>query len=138
LVVEQQAVALHALFQTGEIGRRQLLHRARRIGAMQKRLAHMRDIKQARFFAGVQMFFDDARGVLHRHFVAGEGHDLAAQLDMQRIKRRAAQILVAVVHGPTNPSSWRARDCEPAPPLSSDLRELPLLRQRLRPGLPLR
>ena len=57
----------------------------------QERLAHMRDIEQPGFLAGVQMFLQDAGGILHRHVIAGERHHLAAQLQMQRMKRRRLQ-----------------------------------------------
>ena len=51
----------------------------------------MRDIEQPRLLAGVQMFLENAGRILHRHLIAGERHHLAAQLEVQGVKRRAAQ-----------------------------------------------
>ena len=42
--------------------------------------------------AGVQMFGQNAGGILHRHVIAGEGNHARAELDMQRMQRRSQQI----------------------------------------------
>jgi hypothetical protein len=36
----------------------------------------------------MEMFGNDAGGVLHRHLITGERHHFAAMSDMQRVKRR--------------------------------------------------
>ncbi|MCY1367963.1 hypothetical protein D9M69_549190 [compost metagenome] len=64
---------------------------------MQAYLAHMRNIEQARVFASVLMFLHDALRVLHRHFVAGEGHHAGTQFQMQGVQWRAQQFFVG--HG---------------------------------------
>ena len=75
------------------------------VSPARKRLAHMRDIEQPGLLAGVQMLFQDAGGILHRHLIAGERHHLAAQLQMQGVKRRAAQIFRRIGHhGPDSKS----------------------------------
>ena len=56
-------------------------------------LAHMRNVKQAGVAAGMQVFPEHARGVLHRHVVAGKRHHLAALRDMQRVQRGSFQLI---------------------------------------------
>ena len=135
-IVQQQAVALHASFRPTTSAGVTRSSAFARIGAGEKRLAHMRDIEQARLVAGVQMFFQHAGGILHRHLIAGERHHLAAQLEMQGMQRRAAQDFVRVGHkwsvyrgydgatqsGANRPLSWDLRDF----PASADWPGLPL------------
>ena len=65
----------------------------------QKRLAHMRDVEQARLAARVVMFGQDSGRILHRHLVAGERHHAGAEREMKRMKRRARERRsAAVVH----------------------------------------
>ena len=54
-------------------------------------LPHVGDIEQAGGGAGVEMFLQHAGGVLHRHLVACEGHDLAAARHMQIVQRNTVQ-----------------------------------------------
>ena len=80
----EEAVALAAAFQPLHIHRHQPLKR--RIGVQrQQHLAHMADIEKPRLFARMQVFGHHARGILHRHFIAREGHELAAKLGVQLV-----------------------------------------------------
>ena len=55
----------------------------------------MGHVEQSGGSAGMQMLLQHAGRVLHRHLVAGERHHLAAARDMQRVKRRTPQRIVA-------------------------------------------
>ena len=57
----------------------------------QRDLAHMGDVEQAGVGAGMQVFPEHAGGVLHRHFIAGEGNQLAATRHMERVQRGTFQ-----------------------------------------------
>ena len=77
--------------------------------------------------AGLGMLGQDAGRVLHRHLVAGEGHEARAQLPMQRVKRRALERAGRGFGQKGLPESRfptqglrRSR-----PPLSGDLKDLP-------------
>ena len=94
IVVEEQCITLHALLEARDIGGGHALQRAGGVVAGQKRLPHMRHIEQACLRTRMQMFLQDAGGILHRHFIAGERHHLAAKLQMERVKRRAAKRFV--------------------------------------------
>ena len=59
------------------------------IRADEHHLAHVRDIEQAGLGAGVGVLLEDAGRVLHRHLVAGEGHHLGAEGDVQVVQRGA-------------------------------------------------
>ena len=54
----------------------------------------LRLVEQPGRGAGVQMRSQDAGGILHRHVIAGEGHHLAAKLDMQIVEGSSQQFLV--------------------------------------------
>ena len=90
-VVQQQRVAHLPRHQRLQIARDQRLQRARRLGAAQPDLTHMRDIEEAGLGARVQVLGDDAGGVLHRHLVAGERHHFGAARAVQLIQGRATQ-----------------------------------------------
>src|ERR1700722_3836061 len=68
------------------------------MGAAEKRLAHMRNVEQAGLLAGVKMFLENARRILHRHGIARERHQLSAQLQMEGVKRRLLQCFVVLAH----------------------------------------
>ena len=57
----------------------------------QPHLAHVRDVEQAGRGAGLGMLGQDAGRILHRHLVAGEGHEARAELAMQGVERRALE-----------------------------------------------
>ncbi len=93
-------------------------------------LAHMGDVEQPRMLAGPVVLGEDARGILHRHVVAGEGHHAGAEGHMLGMERGFQERLVAmrwlghrVPSKVRVPSSLAAR-CS-APPLSRDLRDFP-------------
>ena len=57
------------------------------VGAVEPRLAHVRDVEQA---GGSRVWRCSARtavGILDRHVVAGERHHARAELEMQRVQR---------------------------------------------------
>src|ERR1700722_19681130 len=98
------------------------------MGAAEKRLAHMRNVEQAGLLAGVKMFLENARRILHRHGIARERHQLSAQLQMERVERCLLQCFVGLAHpvlkeevlpharrGASTPLSWDLRDF-PRPP----------------------
>jgi hypothetical protein len=55
-------------------------------------LAHVRHVEQAGGSARMQMFLQNAGGILHRHVIAGKGHHAGAKLQMERVKRGLLQI----------------------------------------------
>ena len=92
LGVEQLAVALAARREAKKVRRTESLERGgdgRVVGPDELRLAHVRDVEQAGAGAGMEMFGEDAGGILNRHVVAGERPHPRAEFDMQRMKRRA-------------------------------------------------
>ena len=50
---------------------------------MQLNLPHVRHVKQARMRAGVQMLFQHAERILHRHFIASKRHHARTKAHMQ-------------------------------------------------------
>ena len=91
VVVEQQRVAHAVRRQRRDIARDQRFQRARRGGAGEAELAHVRDVEEPGPRPRVQVLGDDAGLVLHRHLVAGERHHPRAVRDMEIVKRRAQQ-----------------------------------------------
>ena len=92
--VGKLGVALPPGREVDDVRRHQGFHRAgggRVVGADHEGLAHVRDVEQAGRLAGVGVLGDDAVGVLHRHFVAGEGHHAGAARDMERVERRVGE-----------------------------------------------
>src|SRR5437879_2719154 len=83
----------------------------------------MRDIEQAGFRACVKMLLEDAALVLHRQFVARERHHLAAKLEMEPVKRRAAEIFGMIHEGPAKRFTTAHPANRMSAPLSSDLRD---------------
>ena len=89
-------------------------------------LAHVRDVEQAGRGPGLGMLGQDAGRVLHRHLVAGEGHEARAELAMQVVKRRALE-RAGRGFGQKDLQSRvsRRKDCAARPPLSGDLKDSP-------------
>ena len=88
----------------------------------QPHLAHVRDVEQAGRRPGLGMLGQDAGRVLHRHLVAGEGHEARAELAMQVVERCAFE---GGSRSKRSPES-RGPDAKTAPlrpPLSGDLKE---------------
>ena len=84
-------IALAAGREGDEVGGAKLLEEARdgaMVGALDQRLAHMRNVEQAGAFAGVQVLGQHAHGIVDRHVVAGESAHARAKLDMESMKRR--------------------------------------------------
>jgi hypothetical protein len=54
-------------------------------------LPHVGDVEQPGGLPCVQVFLQHAGRVLHRHLVARERNQLAAQRDMQRVERGSSQ-----------------------------------------------
>mmetsp|Transcript_21803 Transcript_21803/g.85364 ORF Transcript_21803/g.85364 Transcript_21803/m.85364 type:complete len:361 (+) Transcript_21803:556-1638(+) len=91
LVVREQGVALLEDAEVDDVHRHQRLQRGGGIGAHQAHLAHVRHIEQAGGRPRVLVLGHHAGGVLHRHVIAGEGHHLGAEFDMEGVKRRVQQ-----------------------------------------------
>ncbi len=64
----------------------QRLQHCRTTGPLEYHLPHMRDVKQARSLAGVQMLLDNAAGVLHWHVVTGKRNHFGTQFAVQCIQ----------------------------------------------------
>ncbi len=91
-LIHQLCVALLARTQSGNLAGDKRFQRGRRLRmarTAQHRLSHMGDVEQPRGLTRMQMFLDQPLGKGHRHLVAGEGHHLCTQLDMQGVERRA-------------------------------------------------
>ena len=92
----------------------------------QAQLAHMGNVEQAGPGTGMKVFVQYAGGVLHRHVVAGEGHHLGAQLDMEGMERCAFENFFG--HGTLRRGYRCAVEFSlaaplAAPPLSSNLKD---------------
>ncbi len=55
-------------------------------------LAHVRHVEETGGGAGVDVFLEDAGGILHRHVIAGKRHHAGAELQMERMKRGLFQV----------------------------------------------
>ena len=94
--IGELGVALPSRCNRHDVLRHQPLQRQRRIRDLagfrpQRELAHMRDVEQAGGASRVQVFFEHAGRVLHRHLVAREGNQLAAARHMERVQGGAFQ-----------------------------------------------
>ena len=93
--IGEEGIARAAGGKPGDIGGDDPLQRRREAAATRLRreakLAHMGDVEQPRLAAGLQMLRQYAGGILHRHVIAGEGHHLGAELEMQIVERGAFQ-----------------------------------------------
>ena len=120
-LVGEHGVADLALGEAGEVARHQLLERLIGAFAPQARLAHMRHVEQPCLGARVVVLGEDARRVLHRHVVSGEGDHACAKLDVQRVQWSLTQVGVGVggCAAQESPRGGSLPQClRPAPPLS--------------------
>ena len=130
-IVGELGVALLAGLEARDVGRHQALQRPGGVVAGpggEPHLAHVRDVEQAGRGPGLGMFGQDAGRVLHRHLVAGEGHDARAELAMQVVERCALE-RAGRGFGQKDLQSRvsRRKDCAARPPLSGDLKNSPVL-----------
>ncbi len=128
-LVGELGVALLAGFEAGDVGRHQPLQRLGRALPRPRgepHLAHVRDVEQAGCRPGLGMFGQDAGRILHRHLIAGEGHEARAELAMQVVKRCALE-RAGRGFGQKDLQSRvsRRKDCAARPPLSGDLKDSP-------------
>ena len=91
-IIQEQAVPLLVQAQADHVYRHQTLKGGCGIRSSQAQLAHVRHIKQASCSAGVVVFGDQTRGVLHRHAVASKRHHARAKLEVQAVQRGGEQI----------------------------------------------
>jgi len=89
--IGEEGVALLADRKVDHVHRHQRFERGGGAVADQPQLAHVRDIEQRRLLAAMAVLGNDAAGVVDRHLVAGKGHHLCAELDMQVEQRCAVQ-----------------------------------------------
>jgi hypothetical protein len=94
VLVREERVALLADGEVDDVHRHERFECLGGIGTDHAQLAHVRDVEQRRGLAAVSVLFQDALGVGHRHLVAGELHHLGAELQMERVQRRAEKGLV--------------------------------------------
>ena len=87
----EERVALLEHPEVDDVDGDQRLQRRGGIVADQQHLAHVGHVEQAGLRAGVLVLGHHAGGVLDRHVVAGEGHHLGAEFDMQRVQRGLVQ-----------------------------------------------
>jgi hypothetical protein len=95
ILVQQLRVTLLARFKRPDVGRNQRFHCAcggGEVRATEERLSHVGDVEQTGLAARVVVFGDDACGVLHRHFVAGERHHACAERNVGAVKRGVFQV----------------------------------------------
>jgi hypothetical protein len=88
-VVRKQRIARAPDTEPGDIARHKRFESGGSAVALQADLPHVRHIEQRGAGARMVVFGDDAGGILHRHLVAGELHELGAQLAVQRVEGRA-------------------------------------------------
>ena len=115
LFVEELRVALPARREIEDVGGAERLEKGRRgpvVRPLDQRLAHVRDVEQARRLAGVQVLGEDAGRVLDRHVVAGERRHARAEFDVQRMQGRLEDDVVA--HGSTDRVQDAARSAPQA------------------------
>ena len=89
--VGQQRVDLAAVGQRDEVGGGERFQPGAGAGPADLDLPHVGHVEQAGVGARVEVFLQDARGVLDGHVPAGEGDHLCARGQVQRMKRCAAQ-----------------------------------------------
>ena len=121
-IVGELGVALLAGLEARDVGRHQGLQRLGRVlpGLRgEPHLAHVRDVEQAGRGPGLGMFGQNAGRVLHRHLVAGEGHEARAELAVQVVERCALERAGRRFGQKGLPQSRRARrkDCAARDPL---------------------
>ena len=91
-LVGEERIALPAGLETDDVDRHQRLERAGGVAADEPHLAHVRDIEERGRRPAMAMLGDDAGRVRDRHRVAGERHQLGAELDVKRMQRRLEQV----------------------------------------------
>ena len=84
-LIRQEGVFLLAGANLGEVAGQQRFERA--FIADIARLAHVGDVEQAGLLAAMLVLAHDAQRILDRHVIAGKRHHLAAELDMEGVKR---------------------------------------------------
>ena len=102
-LVGEDGVALPAFGEAHDIRRHQGLQRLGGRRAAQQQLPHVGDVEEAGGRAGMLVLLLDAQRVLHRHLVAGEGHQLGAELDVQIVEGSAVQF----AHGESPVTAWK-------------------------------
>ena len=90
-IVGEYGVAQAALGETRDVARHQALESFGRARTADQHLGHVRDVEQRRGGAAVPVLGHDAGRVVHRQRPAGEVDQLAAELEVQVVERRAAR-----------------------------------------------
>ncbi|MGY3468556.1 hypothetical protein ACVW0I_005427 [Bradyrhizobium sp. LM6.11] len=101
LGIGELGVALPPRRNSHDVLRHQPLQRARGVLDLarlrpERDLAHVGDVEQAGGRAGMEVFLQHARGILHRHVIARERHHLAAEGDMKPVKGRMSEGVLVV------------------------------------------
>ena len=99
VVSGEERIALLEQAQVDDVDGHEGLERGGGVVAHQQHLAHVGDVEQAGLGAGVLVLGHHAGGVLDRHVVAGEGHHLGAQFEVQRVQGGLVQGRVQVLIG---------------------------------------
>ena len=92
-LIGEHGIAHPSRGQALNVRRHQRLECRRPAGTANRYLSHMRDVEQRRFLARVQVFGEDAGGILHRHVVPREGDHPRPEFAMQRMQRCALENL---------------------------------------------
>jgi hypothetical protein len=66
-------------------------HEAHGVGPAHDHFTHVRHIEHATRRTDGRVLGGDAGGILHRHFITGEGDDLRAERDMNVMERRTLE-----------------------------------------------
>ena len=112
-VVGELGVARAARRQALDVAGHQPLQRRRGVRAVEPDLAHVRDVEQGGGGPAVLVLGQDAGRVLDRHLPAGERHQLAAELAVQIVQRRAAGLAQRAGTSPTHGPAPTARPVLP-------------------------
>ena len=83
--VGEEGVTLAVHGQAGDVHGHEGFQGGGRVVADQPHLAHVGDIEERGRLAAPLVLGEDARGVLHRHVVAGKGHHAGAELHVQGV-----------------------------------------------------
>ena len=87
-VIEYGGVMHLAHLERGDVVRRHMVDEVHGASTIDPELAHVRDIEDPAALAHRLVLGSDASGILHGHLVAGEGHDLGAERDMELVEGR--------------------------------------------------
>jgi hypothetical protein len=96
--VGEEGIALAPDAEADHVDRHHGLQPGRRARAGEDDLAHVGNVEQAGRAAGVGVLAEDAAGVLHRHFVAGEGRELGPAFPVQIVERRMLELALGFGH----------------------------------------